>query len=57
MTDNEPIVKNVEGIQFSIMSPDEIRETSCVEITKNDTKGDKLGVRTDINGRKKYEFD
>ena len=25
MTDNEPIVKNVEGLQFSIMSPDEIR--------------------------------
>ena len=37
MTDNEPIVKNVEGLQFSIMSPDEIRNTSCVEITKNDT--------------------
>ena len=37
MTDNEPIVKNVEGLQFSIMSPDEIRNKSCVEITKNDT--------------------
>jgi len=27
------------------------------EITENDTKGDKLGIRTDTNGRKKYEFD
>jgi|TARA_Y100000389_G_scaffold47069_1_gene42136 hypothetical protein len=27
------------------------------EITENDTKGDKVGVRTDTNGRKKYEFD
>ena len=27
------------------------------EITENDTKGDKVGIRTDTNGRKKYEFD
>jgi len=37
MTDNEPLLKNVEGLQFSILSPDEIRETSVVEITKNET--------------------
>jgi len=33
----DPIVKNVNGLQFSIMSPEEIRKTSVVEITKHDT--------------------
>jgi len=33
----EPIIKNVNGLQFSIMSPDEIRKQSVVEITKNET--------------------
>ena len=27
-----PIVKNVNGLQFSIMSPEEIRKTSVVEV-------------------------
>ena len=30
---NEPIIKSVNGLQFSIMSPGEIREYSVVEIT------------------------
>ena len=34
---DEPIIKNVNGLQFSIMSPEEIRKNSVVEITKNDT--------------------
>ena len=34
---NEPEVKNVVGIQFSIMGPDEIRNRSVVEITTHDT--------------------
>ena len=34
---NEPISKEVSGVQFSIMSPDEIRKQSVVEITKHDT--------------------
>tara|TARA_B110000285_G_C15138603_1_gene629056 strand:- start:605 stop:5173 length:4569 start_codon:yes stop_codon:yes gene_type:complete len=33
----EPNIKGVNGIQFSIMSPDEIRKQSSVEITKHDT--------------------
>ena len=33
----EPIIKNVNGLQFSIMSPDEIKKHSVVEVTKNDT--------------------
>ena len=33
----EPIIKNVNGLQFSIMSPEEIRKNSVVEVTKNDT--------------------
>jgi DNA-directed RNA polymerase II subunit RPB1 len=33
----EPIIKNVNGLQFSIMSPDEIRSQSVVEVTKNET--------------------
>ncbi len=37
MSDFEPITKNVSGLQFSIMSPDEIRKNSVVEITKHET--------------------
>jgi len=37
MSDFEPITKNVTGLQFSIMSPDEIRKSSVVEITKHET--------------------
>ena len=33
----EPDIKDVCGIQFSIMGPDEIRNRSVVEITKHDT--------------------
>ena len=33
----EPITKNVSGIQFSIMSPEEIRKKSVVEVTKRET--------------------
>ena len=35
--DNTPDIKHVNGIQFSIMGPDEIRNRSVVEITKHDT--------------------
>ena len=35
--DNEPITKEVNGVQFSIMSPEEIREQSVVEVMKHDT--------------------
>jgi len=34
---NEPETKKVTGVQFSIMSPKEIRDRSVVEITKHDT--------------------
>jgi DNA-directed RNA polymerase II subunit RPB1 len=37
MTDFEPITKNVTGLQFSIMSPEEIKKNSVVEITKHET--------------------
>jgi DNA-directed RNA polymerase II subunit RPB1 len=37
MSDFEPITKNVTGLQFSIMSPEEIRKRSVVEITKHET--------------------
>ena len=37
MTEYQPILKNVSGVQFSIMSPEEIREKSVVEITKHET--------------------
>ena len=37
MSSFAPDVKNVSGIQFSISSPDEIRKTSVVEITKYET--------------------
>jgi len=33
----EPIIKRVNGLQFSIMSPEEIRDYSVVEISKNET--------------------
>ena len=34
---NEPDTSNIIGVQFSIMSPKEIRDRSVVEITKHDT--------------------
>ena len=34
---DEPIIKSVNGLQFSIMGPEEIRSSSVVEVTKNDT--------------------
>ena len=34
---NEPETKKVTGVQFSIMSPNEIRDRSVVEITKHET--------------------
>ena len=34
---NEPETKKVIGVQFSIMSPEEIRERSVVEVTKHET--------------------
>jgi len=37
MSNFEPITKDVTGLQFSIMSPDEIRKQSVVEITKHET--------------------
>ena len=37
MVNLEPNIKNVNGIQFSIMSPEEIRNQSVVEITKHET--------------------
>ena len=33
----EPPIKNITGIQFSIMGPEEIENRSVVEITKHDT--------------------
>ena len=33
----EPETKTVKSVQFSILSPDEIRKRSVVEITKHDT--------------------
>ena len=33
----EPETKNVVGVQFSIMSPEEIRKRSVVEVTKHET--------------------
>ena len=36
-TNLEPDTKIVDGVQFSIMGPDEIRNRSVVEITKHDT--------------------
>ena len=37
MSEFQPITKNVTGLQFSIMSPEEIRGNSVVEITKHET--------------------
>ena len=37
MSEYQPITKNVTGLQFSIMGPDEIRDNSVVEITKHET--------------------
>ena len=37
MSNFEPITKDVTGLQFSIMSPEEIRKQSVVEITKHET--------------------
>ena len=37
MSSYSPDIKNVSGVQFSISSPEEIRNYSCVEITKYDT--------------------
>ena len=37
MSTYSPDIKNVSGVQFSISSPEEIRNYSCVEITKYDT--------------------
>jgi len=37
MSNTVPDISNVSGIQFSIASPDEIRKTSVVEITKYET--------------------
>ena len=34
---SEPPIKNITGIQFSIMGPEEIENRSVVEITKHDT--------------------
>ena len=34
---NEPVTKDVSGVQFSIMGPDEIRNSSVVEVTKHET--------------------
>tara|TARA_B100000900_G_scaffold416245_1_gene450518 strand:- start:195 stop:4769 length:4575 start_codon:yes stop_codon:yes gene_type:complete len=37
MASFEPITKDVSGLQFSIMSPEEIRKQSVVEVTKHET--------------------
>ena len=37
MSHDLPDIKNVEGVQFSISSPDDIRKHSVVEVTKFDT--------------------
>jgi len=37
MSNYEPITKDVTGLQFSIMSPEEIRKQSVVEVTKHET--------------------
>ena len=37
MTSTIMIVQDVDALQFSIMGPDEIRERSVVEVTKNET--------------------
>ena len=37
MTENQPVLKNITGVQFSIMGPEEIRNRSAVEVTKHET--------------------
>ena len=37
MSNISPDIKNVSGVQFSIASPEEIRSTSVIEITKYET--------------------
>ena len=37
MSNFEPITKDVTGLQFSIMSPEEIRKQSVVDVTKHAT--------------------
>jgi len=37
MSEYSPDIRNVSGVQFSIASPDEIRKSSVVEVTKYDT--------------------
>ena len=37
MSSGTMIVQGVNGVQFSIMGPDEIRRRSVVEVTKNET--------------------
>ena len=37
MTSRTMIVQDVDGVQFSIMGPDEIRNRSVVEVLKNET--------------------
>ena len=37
MSDSQPITRDVSGLQFSIMSPQEIRKNSVVEVTKHET--------------------
>ena len=37
MSNTIPDISNVSGIQFSIASPDEIRKSSVVEVTKYET--------------------
>ena len=34
---NEPDTSNIIGVQFSVMSPDEIRNRSVVEVTRHET--------------------
>ena len=38
----EPETKNVIGVQFSIMSPEEIRKRSVVEVIKHETYDKKI---------------
>ena len=45
---NEPETKKVTGVQFSIMSPQEIRDRSVIEITKHETFDITRFIETDI---------
>jgi len=44
---HEPLIRNITGVQFSIMGPDEIRNNSVVEVTKYDTYDKDIPV---VNG-------